>query len=163
MCREQVVLLVAFMDFIIIFQLQQTLLTQLRIFITIHLPTFQMWLQVLVRSMVFNTEVIIIPMFILIFDINLCFINNNFSFLLIPLIFLLVLVFSISSYSFPIIAKYKIRLVDLLKLSVYLSFKNISLKQFTTALDLQQKKNKKINIRNLAKFFQKQSAKLEEK
>jgi uncharacterized membrane protein YesL len=74
----------------------------------------------------------LIPMFIIIFDINLCFINNKFSFLLIPLIFLLVLIFSVGSYSFPLLSKYKIKLVDLLKLSIYLSFKNI----ITTIINL---------------------------
>jgi uncharacterized membrane protein YesL len=68
---------------------------------------------------------LLIPTFIIIFDINLCLTNNNFSYLLIPLIFLFVLILSLGSYSFPLLSKYQIKLVDLLKLSIYLLFKNI--------------------------------------
>jgi len=69
--------------------------------------------------------IVLITMFILIFDMKLCFVNNKLLFLLIPLIFLLILSISFCSYLFPLISKFQIKLLDVLKLSIYLSFKNL--------------------------------------
>lgn len=62
--------------------------------------------------------------FILIFDLNLCFISGKFLFLIVPIISMLVIDIVLISYSLPIISKYKIKLLDTIKLSLYLTIKN---------------------------------------
>ncbi len=61
---------------------------------------------------------------ILIFDLNLCFINGKFLFLIAPMILMLILDIILISYALPIISKYKIKLLDTIKLSLYLAIKN---------------------------------------
>lgn len=69
---------------------------------------------------------------LLIFDIKLCFINGKFLILQIPLILMLTFAIILASYVFPIVCRYKIRLLDSIKLAIYLSFKNL----LTTLINL---------------------------
>lgn len=62
--------------------------------------------------------------FVLIFDLNLCFINNKFLFLITPMISMLIIDIIITSYSLPIISKYRINLLNAIKLSLYFTVKN---------------------------------------
>lgn len=70
--------------------------------------------------------------FILIFDLNLCFVSGKFLFLIVPIISMLVIDIILMSYSLPIISKYKIKLLDTIKLSLYLAIKN----PITTVINL---------------------------
>lgn len=62
---------------------------------------------------------------LLIFDLKLCFVNGKFLILQIPLILILIFSIALASYVFPIICRYKIKLIDSIKLAIYLSFKNL--------------------------------------
>lgn len=70
--------------------------------------------------------------FILIFDSKLCFANGKFLVLQIPIILMLIFSIILFSYVFPIISRYEIKLIDSIKLSIYLSLKNI----FNTIINL---------------------------
>ena len=61
--------------------------------------------------------------FILIFDLKLCLMNRKFIFLIIPMIFMLLFLIILCSYSIPILSKYEIKLLDNIKLSFYLALK----------------------------------------
>lgn len=62
---------------------------------------------------------------LLIFDIKLCFVNGKFLVLQIPLILMMIFSIVLASYVFPIICRYKIKLIDSIKLAIYLSLKNL--------------------------------------
>lgn len=70
--------------------------------------------------------------FVIIFDLKLCFVNNKFLFLIIPLAIMLIIDIILASYSLVIISKYNIKPIDAIKLSFYLLIKN----PFTSIINL---------------------------
>lgn len=66
--------------------------------------------------------IFLIISFILILDLKLCFNSGKFLFLLLPLFIIMISSTAIISYTIPIISKYQIKLLDSLKLSIYLVF-----------------------------------------
>lgn len=89
---------------------------------------------------------------LLIFDIKLCFVNGKFLILQIPLILMLTFSIVLASYVFPIVCRYKIKLLDSIKLAIYLSFKNL-LNTIINLLIISVSTYLFINSRGLIGFF----------
>ncbi|GFZ29746.1 hypothetical protein CSC2_02720 [Clostridium zeae] len=75
-------------------------------------PSMKLWILFLLTT------------FILLLDIKLCFMNKSFLFLLIPTVVILFLLILIFSYAFPLLSRFSMKTIDIIKLSVYLSLKN---------------------------------------
>ncbi|WP_160671822.1 DUF624 domain-containing protein [Clostridium sp. C8-1-8] len=69
--------------------------------------------------------IFLVSMFILLLDIKLCFLNRSFLFLLIPTVLIVLFIVLMFSYSFPLLSRFSMKIKDILKLSIYLSLKNL--------------------------------------